>query len=308
MIPLTLSRPLCLLDLETTGLNAEEARIVEIGMLVFYPEDSCPCGDERVTCIVCNGTGRTPTFEWRTLVNPLVPIPAVTSEVHGITDENVKACQICGRTMPKPIGNEPALPHALPESPAHVFKPWPTFAQLAGRLANFTAFMDYAGKHVRYDLRVLDAEMRRAKAAWHYADAAIICADAIERVKEPRDLSTLYTRRTGKQPHGAHHALDDVKMTAELLAAQLALWPDLPRTPAELHKVLWDSWIDAEGKFRYDKLDRPVVNFGKHAGQLMQDVPESYWDWIAKGTFSPEVKMIAKLAKLKQFPTKKEQA
>ena len=79
MIPLTLTRPLVVLDCETTGLDAQEARIIEIGMVVLYPEGSCHCNADmsQATCKDCGGTGRTPTLEWRTLVNPLVPIPPI---------------------------------------------------------------------------------------------------------------------------------------------------------------------------------------------------------------------------------------
>lgn len=315
MIPLILSRPLVTLDLETTGLDAEEARIVEIGMMVQYPEKSCSSclgtglkddaklGDADVCCTRCKGMEREPTLEWRTIVNPLVPIPVLASEVTGITDAHVQACRDCLQSRSA---------HLTPTSlgsggdPCQAFKPWPTFAQLAGRLARFLASVDYAGKHVRYDLRVLSAEMRRHDVAWSYEGAAIIDADAIERVKEPRDLSSLYRRRCGKEPQNAHQALADVKMTAELIAAQLTLWPDLPQTPWELHALLWGDWIDSEGKFRFDALGRPIVRFGKHEGKEMKDVPRSYWDFVLspKEKFSEEIKQLAREAKLGKFPTR----
>ena len=66
---LKLTRPLCVLDLETTGTQLARDRIVEISILKVYPN-----GDkERHT--------------W--LVNPEIPIPEQAARIHGITDGDV---------------------------------------------------------------------------------------------------------------------------------------------------------------------------------------------------------------------------
>jgi DNA polymerase III subunit epsilon len=57
-------------DLETTGVNPQEARIVQVGVSYFYQ-------------------GRA-IGKRQSLVNPQVPIPPQASEVHGITDEAVQ--------------------------------------------------------------------------------------------------------------------------------------------------------------------------------------------------------------------------
>ena len=65
-----LTKPLCFFDIESTGVETETARIVELA------------------CIKYNVDG---TQEEKTiLVNPGVPIPVEASDVHGITDEIVK--------------------------------------------------------------------------------------------------------------------------------------------------------------------------------------------------------------------------
>src|SRR6188768_488406 len=51
-LSLSLSRPLCILDLETTGLDTEVARIIEIGLMVIYPEGSCACKADP-ECLIC---------------------------------------------------------------------------------------------------------------------------------------------------------------------------------------------------------------------------------------------------------------
>tara|TARA_B100000767_G_scaffold227826_1_gene217955 strand:- start:2826 stop:3596 length:771 start_codon:yes stop_codon:yes gene_type:complete len=67
---LELQRPLCFFDLETTGVNIVNDRIVEIAVLKLLPNG--------------NKEGKT----W--LVNPGMTIPKSASDVHGITDEKVK--------------------------------------------------------------------------------------------------------------------------------------------------------------------------------------------------------------------------
>ena len=67
---LNLKNPIAFFDLETTGLNVSKDRIVEIAIVKVSP----------------NGNEETKTFR----VNPGVPIPAESSAIHGIFDEDVK--------------------------------------------------------------------------------------------------------------------------------------------------------------------------------------------------------------------------
>lgn len=67
---LNLTRPIAFIDLETTGVNISNDRIVEIAIVKILPD-----GTRQVK---------------RKLINPLIPIPSGASDVHGITDEMVK--------------------------------------------------------------------------------------------------------------------------------------------------------------------------------------------------------------------------
>ena len=67
---LNLTRPIAFIDLETTGVNISNDRIVEIAIVK----------------ILTDGTRQVK----RKLINPQIPIPAGASDVHGITDEMVK--------------------------------------------------------------------------------------------------------------------------------------------------------------------------------------------------------------------------
>ncbi len=69
---LNLKNPLVFFDLETTGINITNDRIVEISLLKVYP----------------NGKEELKTRR----VNPEMPIPPQSTAIHGITDEDVKDC------------------------------------------------------------------------------------------------------------------------------------------------------------------------------------------------------------------------
>ena len=65
-----LSRPIAFLDLETTGVNLGNDRIVEIAIVRIKPD-----GTQKVM---------------RKLINPGIPIPAESTAIHGISEDMVK--------------------------------------------------------------------------------------------------------------------------------------------------------------------------------------------------------------------------
>ena len=69
---LKLKRPLLFFDIESTGLDISNDRIVEISMVKVMPD----------------GTRQVKTRR----VNPTIPIPAAAQAVHGISDDDVKDC------------------------------------------------------------------------------------------------------------------------------------------------------------------------------------------------------------------------
>ena len=67
---LKLDKSICFFDLETTGVNVSNDRIVEISVIKINKDKT----EDSKT--------------W--LINPTIPIPAKVSVIHGITDEMVK--------------------------------------------------------------------------------------------------------------------------------------------------------------------------------------------------------------------------
>jgi len=70
MTSLQLTRPIAFIDIETTGLNTQQDRIVEICVIKIHP----------------NGAEET----LNSVINPNVPIPIESTQIHGITDLDVK--------------------------------------------------------------------------------------------------------------------------------------------------------------------------------------------------------------------------
>ncbi|MDO1501160.1 3'-5' exonuclease [Winogradskyella maritima] len=66
---LNLNKPICFFDLETTGINITNDRIVEIAILKVHPD------------------GKEDNKTW--VVNPEMPIPPEVTAIHGISDADV---------------------------------------------------------------------------------------------------------------------------------------------------------------------------------------------------------------------------
>lgn len=67
---LNLTKPIVFFDLETTGIDVTKDRIVEISLLKVSPD----------------GKEETKTMR----INPEMPIPKQSTDIHGISDEDVK--------------------------------------------------------------------------------------------------------------------------------------------------------------------------------------------------------------------------
>lgn len=257
---LTLSRPLAFFDLETTGTSVMNDRIVEIAIIKLLPG------------------GKMKSFLSR--VNPEIPIPASSTAVHGISDEDV------------------------------VFEP--TFRALAPSIREFLRGCDFSGYNVRrFDLPLLVREFERVGISFDAESAHVVDVQTIFHTREPRDLTAAYRYYCGKEHDGAHGALADVQATIEVFESQLKRYSDLPATIPELEAEVHPkdpSWIDSDGKIVWDG-DRAILTFGKYRGSELRDILNKdprYLEWVIKENFPDSLKRVLREALAGRLPARKE--
>jgi DNA polymerase-3 subunit epsilon len=209
--------------------------------------------------------------------NPGRPIASQATEVHGITDQDVAE--------------------------------EPEFRQVATGLRSYLEDCDIAGFGVsRFDLPLLEAEFRRARVEFSREGRRVIDTMVIYHNMEPRDLSAAYARYTSKEIERPHAAEADARASAEILDAQLALYPDLPKTAAALHRFCnpdQDNWIDPDGRLALAD-GEVTINFGQHKGQSLKEVAElepDYLKWVLDQDFSSQVLAMVSVALSGDFPS-----
>ena len=253
---LKLNRPIAMLDLETTGVAVEADRIVEIAVLKILPDGS--------------------KLRYEGRINPGIRIPPEATQVHGISDEDVKDK--------------------------------PQFSEVAAEIAEFLDGCDIGGFNVAaFDLRLLQNEFSRAGVEFSLEGRSIIDVQRIYHMHEPRDLSAAALFYLDEEHEGAHSALEDVRMTWRVLQAQLERYADLPREVAALHEACnppSDRYVDAERKFEW-RHHKAAFAFGKYRGRLLEEVAEEdrgYLEWMCDRDFSPEINEIIRNALEGTFP------
>lgn len=235
---LNLKNPIIFFDLETTGLDIANDRIIEIAYIKVYPN-----GNEE-------------SFTYR--INPERPIPAESTAVHGITDEDVKDC--------------------------------PTFKEMAKKIAADFKGCDLAGYNsARFDLPMLAEEFLRADVDIDLSTRKMIDVQTIFHKKEQRTLSAAYKFYCKADLVDAHAAMADTKATYEILQSQLDRYPDLQNDMAFLADYTCTSKnVDFAGRIVYNDKGVEVINFGKYKGQAVVDVLKNdpgYYGWILQADF-----------------------
>lgn len=239
---LQLKRPLAFIDLETTGTNLGLDRIIEIAIVKILPDG---------TRIVK-----------RKILNPEVPIPKGSTDVHGYTDEMVKDA--------------------------------PTFKQVAQELRQMLDGCDIAGYNSnRFDIPLLVEEFLRAQIEFDMKGRRLVDVQNIFHRMEQRTLTAAYKFYCNKELEGAHCAEVDASATHEILVAQLQRYPDLGNTIDSIFKVIGEEPI-VDFARRFIMVNGvEVFNFGKYKGRPVADVLKAepqYYDWMMKGDFPQHTK------------------
>lgn len=244
---LNLQNPIIFFDLETTGVDVAKDRIVELCYIKVFP----------------NGNEESKSMR----INPGMPIPKKASDVHGITDEDVKDC--------------------------------PLFKDIAADLYKTFEGCDLAGFNSnKFDIPLLCEEFLRQGMDFDVAKRRCIDVQNIYHKLERRTLVAAYQYYCGKDLENAHSALADTRATLEVLEAQLDKYPsDLQndvRFLADYSKM--NNNVDFAGRIIRDEKGVEVFNFGKHKGRPVLDVllrlDPSYYSWMMQGDFAQNTKQV----------------
>jgi len=248
---LNLKRPLAFFDLEATGINVGIDRVVEIAILKAMPD-----GTEQLLV---------------KRINPEIPIPLVTSLIHGIYDEDV-----------------------VDE---------PKFADVAQEIADFIGDADLAGYNSnKFDIPMLLEEFLRVGVDLDMSDRKFVDVQNIFHQMEQRTLKAAYKFYCEKDLINAHSAEADIRATYEVLLAQLEKYEHTQFEDKQGNKSIpvkndvealhtftnLNKSVDYAGRIVFNDNGEECINFGKHKGKTLEsifNVEPSYYAWMMQGDF-----------------------
>lgn len=282
---LNLKKPLIVFDLETTGLDIVNDRIIQLSYIKVYPDGT----EERESLFM----------------NPEKPIPAMVSDLTGITDEMVKNA--------------------------------PTFKERSSYLNEKFKGCDFAGYNSNhFDIPVLAEEFFRAGIDFDFSKCRLIDAQTIFHKMERRNLAAAYKFYCGRkmeEDFEAHRADQDTEATYRVLQGELDKYnpataeePDraLPNDMdvlAEFSKlndnvdfagrIVWQDMKGKDGNVLLDSGGKPrrqeVFNFGKYKGWVVSDVlhrDPGYYSWMLASEFTADTKQVLTRIRLREFNKK----
>lgn len=241
-----LQRPIVFFDLETTGLNILQDRIIELSYIKVMPD-----GQELKECI---------------RINPSMPIPKASQDVHHITDNDVRDC--------------------------------PTFDQVARHIFEVFNGCDMAGFNSnQFDIPMLDEELSRAGINFDWSQSRFIDAQVIFHKKEKRDLAAACMFYCGHEMENHHSSMADTQTTLDVFKAQLARYDDLSNMDVQQLSdyASHSRFADLKGYVIFNDKGQEVVNFGKHKGKVLEEVlltDLGYADWVRRMDFPSSTKRV----------------
>ena len=261
---LNFKRSVAFFDLETTGTNITSDRIIEISIVKVHPNEEKEILTKRV--------------------DPGMPIPAESSAIHGIFDEDIKGL--------------------------------PSFKDEAKEFHAFLEGCDLGGfNHIKFDIPVLVEEFLRAGVDFNLEGRKILDAQQIFFMMEPRTLTAAYRYYCDKELEGAHGAEADALATYEVFKSQVERYDGkvikdhngndfipVKNDMDLIHETTAKKFADFAGRIVYNDNGDECINFGKHKGkpikQVLMEEP-GYYDWMMRGDFPLYTKKVLTAVKLK---------
>lgn len=257
-----LTKPLCFFDVEATGLNVIRDRIIQIGIIKYFPDNREP-------------------EELEMLINPGIPISEEAMAVHGIT--------------PKMLSNKPTFVQVAQQLFDFIGN-----ADLAGYNSNRfdipILMEEFARVGMEFDMskrRSIDVQRIFYKMEPRTLSAALkyYCDQEIENAHDAMaDVRATVAVLQGqmKRYEGVTYKNEDGEEIKDPIKNDVQA----------IHDFTNDlKTIDATQRLRYDSNGEIVFNFGKYNGQSVAKViakDKQYYHWILNKEFSSQVKQIVK--------------
>lgn len=249
---LKLTKPILFFDLETTGLDVAKDHIIELSYIKVFPDGN----EERDTLRFrpVDALGRT------------VHIPELSTEIHGIKDEDV------------------ADLYTFKELAEELYMEVFSGCDLAGFASN------------KMDIPLLVEEFLRAGINYSMDDVRCIDVQGIFFKMEKRNLEAAYKFYCDKELTNAHSAEADTLATYEVLKAQLDRYCNLENDVDFLSEFSSQAkTADLAGRIGINEAGKEYFTFGKHKGDLVEDVVKrdpGFISWIMQGSFTLNTKQV----------------
>lgn len=252
---LNLKIPLCFFDLETTGINVTQDRILEIAVIKAMP----------------NGE----VIKKSNIINPTIPIPPESTAIHGISNEDVRD---------KPTFKEVAKEYAK------FFEG----ADLAGfNILKFDVPVlveEFIRADVEFDYsrkKLIDAqkifhlmEKRNLSAAFKFYCGKDMTDAHSAEADTQATMEVLFAQI---ERYENQEVTDGLGKKVGVIENNMDV----------LHKLTASNLVDLAGRIFKNEKDEAVFNFGKHKGkavlQVLKDEP-SFYEWMMKGDFPLDTK------------------
>jgi DNA polymerase-3 subunit epsilon len=282
---LNLTKPLVVFDLETTGLDLVNDRIIQLSYIKVFPDGK----EERGNI----------------LINPERPIPSLISQLTGITDDDVK--------------DKPTF-----KAIAHELNNKFMGCDFAGFNSNhfdipllaeefIRAGIDFDFSHCRLiDVQTIFHKMERRNLAAAYK---FYCGRKMEEDFEAhradQDTEATYRVLQGEldmynpetQPEKEKHLPNDMDVLAE--------FSKVNNNVDFAGRIVWKEMTDKDGNVLVDSdgkvRKQEVFNFGKYKGQSVTDVlhrDPGYYSWMLGGDFTNDTKQVLTRIRLREFNKK----
>ena len=259
----TLTRPLCFFDLETTGTDKVKDRIISISVFKIHPGHMpALTALASLSYPLKNLFEEAKLEEYKSLVNPGVPITQEITDLTGITNEMLATA--------------------------------PTFAEIAQELHVFCYGCDMAGYNINgFDIPMLVEHFLESRIMFPTEDTKMVDCFQIFRKMFPHNLAACFKHYTGQVLEGAHDASQDTKATILIWLKQIARHEEIGSCVADTHTFCQGEhpFADYAGLLVRDKEDDIVYNFGKHKGIKVRH-ESNYAVWMLKNDFPKSTKRV----------------